>query len=145
MPESSCYKGLDEERLLLLSSCKDGQFTCDNGECIAILNRCDGVAHCPDLSDEKACNLVSVDPEKYLKGKTPPSGSATLPVEVSSQVWVILDIQEVGQVIKLQFQLSLKWYDSRVEYYNLKDNEKMNTLLYEETQVRRHANRRKNE
>ena len=123
---------LDEERGLLLTSCKIGQFSCDNGQCIDIVNRCDGVPHCDDLSDEKSCQLVNIDPEQYLKGKTPPSEAANLPVEVSSQVSEILDIQEVGQLTKLQFELSLKWYDGHVQYYNLKDNEKINSLLFEE-------------
>ena len=134
LPESSCNKGLDEERSLLLTSCKVGQFSCNNGQCIDIVNRCDGAAHCQDLSDEKSCRLVNIDPEKYLKGKTPPSETETLPLEVSSQVWKILEIKEVGQLTKVQFELSLKWYDSRLEYYNLKDNEKMNSLLFEEKQ-----------
>ena len=109
-------------------------YSCDDGRCIDIVNRCDGVAHCDDLSDEKSCQLVNIDPKKYLKGKTPPSETETLPVEVSSQVWLILGIQEVGQLTKIQFELSLKWYDSRLQYYNLKDNEKMNSLLFEEKQ-----------
>ena len=134
LPDSSCNQGLDEERILLLSTCKNGQFSCDDGECINIVDRCDGVTNCKDFSDERACRLVNVDPEMYLKDKTPPSKSTTLPVELSSQVWVILDIQEVSQFIELQFQLSLTWYDSRLQFYNLKDNEKMNTLLYEEKQ-----------
>ena len=134
LPESSCNMGLDEERTLLLTSCRIGQYSCDDGQCIDIVHRCDGLAHCTDLSDEKSCQLVNIDPEKYLKGKTPPSESKTLPVEVSSQVWEILEIQEVGQLTALQFELSLKWYDSRLQYYNLKDDEKMNSLLYEEKQ-----------
>ena len=55
LPDSICNKGLDEERTLLLTSCKVGQFCCDNGECLDIINRCDGVAQCSDLSDEKTC------------------------------------------------------------------------------------------
>ena len=53
LPKSSCNKGQDEERALLLTSCKAGDFTCDNGQCIDIVNRCDGVPECKDLSDEK--------------------------------------------------------------------------------------------
>ena len=37
-------------------------------------------------------------------------------------------------MMKLKFMLSLKWYDSRLQFYNLKDNIDMNSLLYEEKQ-----------
>ena len=114
LPSSSCNKGLDEERTLLLTSCKEGQFSCDNAECIDIVNRCDGVTQCIDASDEKTYRLVNFDPEKYLKGKTPPSENSTLPLEVSGQIWTILDIQEVGQLTIIQFELVLKWFDSRL-------------------------------
>ena len=134
LTESSCNQGLEEDRVLLLSACDQGQFTCDNGECIDIVNRCDGVTQCNDQSDEKACILAFANPENYLKGKTPPSKADTLSVEVSSQVWVILDIREVAQVIKLKFELSMRWLDSRLLFYNLKDNEKMNSMLFEEKQ-----------
>ena len=134
IPVSSCNNGLDEERTLLLTRCNVGHFSCDDGQCIDIIKRCDGFADCEDLSDEKTCRLVNIDPEKYLKGKTPPSDSLSLPVEVSSQVWKILDIREMEQFMKIQFELSLKWFDARLEYYNLKDDENMNALLYEEKQ-----------
>ena len=93
IPESDCNKGMDEERLLQLSSCTGNTFSCDDGECIDIENRCDGINHCNDLSDEKACQLVNFDPEKYLKGKAPPSNEDSLLVEVSTDIEVILDIQ----------------------------------------------------
>ena len=66
LPGSFCNKGLDEERPLLLSSCKEGEFTCNDGQCIDIRDHCDGVTHCEDLSDEKTCELVMVDPEKLI-------------------------------------------------------------------------------
>ena len=35
---------------------------------------------CDDVSDEKNCKTVAIDPEKYLKSKPPPSGGKKLPV-----------------------------------------------------------------
>ena len=70
LSKSSCNQGLNEERVLLLSTCTPGlQFTCDNGECIDIVNRCDGLVQCNDQSVEKACILAYTDPDNYLKGK----------------------------------------------------------------------------
>ena len=37
---------------------------------------------CDDVSDEKNCKIVALDPEKYLKSKPPPSGGKKLPVTV---------------------------------------------------------------
>ena len=134
IPSSVCNRGVDELRELLLSSCDVGQFTCNDGVCIDIVNRCDGVKHCEDLSDEESCQLIKVDPKKYLKDKPPPSGS-TLPVELSSNIKVILDINEVASYIYLQFELILTWFDERVKYYNLKLDMNMNTLIFDETQA----------
>ena len=92
------------------------------------------MAQCSDLSDEKTCRLIDIDPGKYLKGKTSPSDAPTLPLEVSGQVWTILDIQEVGQITIIQFELVLKWFDARLSFYNLKADSRMNSLLYEEKQ-----------
>ena len=35
---------------------------------------------CDDVSDEKNCKIVALDPEKYLKSKPPPSAGKKLPV-----------------------------------------------------------------
>ena len=45
---------------------------------------------------------------------------------------VVQDIQEVSQHIKLKFRLSLKWKDARVSFYNIKAEESLNSLSYEE-------------
>lgn len=38
--------------------CSDDQWTCDNGDCISIANRCDGRVECKDRSDETAENCI---------------------------------------------------------------------------------------
>ena len=52
---NACNKGKDSAMKLLLSSCNDDQFTCDDGTCVAIEFRCDKKQDCIDLSDEKEC------------------------------------------------------------------------------------------
>ena len=45
---------------------------------------------------------------------------------------VIQDIQEVSQYIEVKFEVSLKWKDARVLFYNIKQDEEMNTLTMDE-------------
>ena len=47
----------------------------------------------------------------------------------------ILDIREVDQVLVLKFDLQEVWLDSRLQYYNLKEDTDMNTLIFEEKSI----------
>ena len=50
----------------------------------------------------------------------------------SCDLMVIQDIQEVAQFIEVKLKISLQWMDARVLYYNIKPDEKMNSLTLEE-------------
>ena len=133
---STCNEGVTEIRTLQVSSCDPEQFTCDDGNCVPLAGRCDSVADCDDVSDEKNCQLVSLDANKYLKDKTPtPVESNKFPVNVTIEIKSVLDIQEVGSVLKLLFILDLTWFDNRLQFYNLKADESMNTLTKEDQQI----------
>ena len=131
---NTCNNGVTNVEKLLLSACDSNQFTCDEGSCISMLRRCDNFQDCQDVSDEKNCMLVFKDSEKYLKDKTPPAGNGAkkLPVELSIDVKEIISIDEVEQIINIQFQLALSWFDGRLQYYNLKEDKIMNTLTFAE-------------
>ena len=45
---------------------------------------------------------------------------------------VVQDIQEVAQYLELKFKISLQWMDARIMFYNIKEDEKMNTLTLDE-------------
>ena len=125
---STCNEGMTEVKTLQ-SNCDKDQFTCDDGSCISLDLRCDSVEHCDDVSDEKNCKLVSLDPNKYLIDKPPkPLSSGKFSVNVSIDIMSILDIQEVGSILKLLFVLDLTWFDNRLQFYNLKMDENMNTM-----------------
>ena len=79
---NACNEGKTSAEILQLSGCEEEQFTCDDGKCLEMSQRCNNIEDCDDVSDEKNCRTVYIDPEKYLKSKPPPSNEddAKLPV-----------------------------------------------------------------
>ena len=53
-------------------------------------------------------------------------------VDVSTSILNIIDISEVNNIIELKFDILMEWYESRVDYHNLKTVETLNTLSDEE-------------
>ena len=45
---------------------------------------------------------------------------------------VVQDIQEVSQYLELKFKIMLEWKDARLVFYNLKQEDEMNTVTLEE-------------
>ena len=72
------------------------QFTCWNGDCISLVNRCNARDDCTDGSDEHKCTLVTMDEEKYRKVFVPknPSIDSKLNVVVGFDVIDIVEINE---------------------------------------------------
>ena len=103
----TCNFGKTTNMQLQLSACNEDQFTCNDGTCIPHDFRCDNKQDCKDVSDEKQCRIVSLDEEKYLKDKTPPplEQGKSLPVILSMNIYNILDIQEVQNMMSLKFDL----------------------------------------
>ena len=54
------------------------------------------------------------------------------PSVLSCDVMVIQDIQEVSQYMELKFRITMQWVDARVTYYNIKEDENMNSLSLDE-------------
>ena len=52
--------------------------------------------------------------------------------ECRTAIQYITDIQEVQQVLGLKFDLEEKWLGSRLQFYNRKPDEEMNTLVVDE-------------
>ena len=101
--------------------------------------RCDQIIHCRDNSDEKNCYLlVFKEVESYNK-KVPPftinkTDKSVIPVkvQVSTSLMNVLAISEFSHTIDLKLGITLKWYESRVVFHNLKTKEALNTLTDEE-------------
>ena len=121
-----CFQQQDSsEKRIKLTTCKCGQFTCDDGQCIDIEERCDQSVDCEDFSDENNCRMIQVE-ENYNKEMPPfivnKTSKKIRPANVNISVTVvdILDIVEAKHEIELKIHLLLEWFDHRLKYLNLK-------------------------
>ena len=95
-------------RELKMSGCAGGNFTCNDGQCVSMSQRCNQLPECSDESDERNCQTLVLK-EGYNK-EVPPINSSD-PVDVS----VFIDLMKIGAIderdysIEMQFEVSLKW------------------------------------
>lgn len=63
----------DKKITLTLSPCKTGEFTCDNGQCVNLTKRCNGIPlECDDYSDDDDSCWVFHGPPTYYFQQFPP-------------------------------------------------------------------------
>ena len=90
-----------------------------------------------DESDENDCKMLAMK-ENYNKKIAPIEydyvNSKVVPanVYVSMVVLDVLSISEVDLVYVLKFRILMNWYDSRLTYHNLKEEQSLNSLSSEE-------------
>ena len=99
--------------------------------------RCDQITNCKDKSDENNCKLIVF--EENYNAKVPPftiteENNALIPakIRVSTQLMNVLAISEFSHTIDLKIGITLRWYENRVLYHNLKAQEALNVLNDEE-------------
>ena len=99
--------------------------------------RCDQIIHCRDQSDENDCSLLVLK-KGYNKKVAPFIYDKTrkevkpVKVDVSTSIQNIIDISEVNNIIELKFGILMEWYESRIDYHNLKTVGTLNTLSDDE-------------
>jgi hypothetical protein len=128
-----CSTEFELHTRLTLTSCNAAEFTCNDGICIGMNNRCDGRADCLDKSDEIGCEIVVSEPS-YNKGMnpSPKDKQKKAKIAISVRMKVILGINEIEQSFRVSYELASKWKDPRLTYHNLKKNSNLNVLSQKE-------------
>jgi hypothetical protein len=120
-----------------LTTCQGGEFTCRDGQCVGMEQRCDQTSNCRDGSDEENCRTI-VMKENYSKKIAPfifdQVNQVNVPVKINVSMEIVdfIKIQEVDHTYTLKFRLKLEWFDFRVKYENLKKERAANSLTLEE-------------
>ncbi|XP_045106233.1 uncharacterized protein LOC123501463 [Portunus trituberculatus] len=107
----------DKYRNLSISFCEKDKFSCNDGSCIPLQERCDGIRHCKDNSDEgELCTLVRPLPPSYVKTYCPKSTPVVgLRINVIKVNSVLLDMNE----FKITINVVLQWRDDRLTFQHL--------------------------
>ena len=125
---------------LKLSSCNNKEFTCWNGECVAMEERCDQVFDCSDQSDERDCKMLVLE-ESYQTSVPPLLRSSAengtrvvnpVEVKVDLQLIEVLGVKEKENQIEVRILTTLKWFDHRAKFHNLKKENYLNSLRIED-------------
>lgn len=121
------YQG--QEQLLVLTACTESQFTCDDGSCVPIDQRCDYKYDCGDLSDENECVNIRLT-ISYQRLLPPQSDNDDLFITTTFRVMTV-SVSTEDMKLELSFEHTLMWADERVEFFNLKD-QRLNWLPHSE-------------
>jgi hypothetical protein len=121
-----CLEGQQDTTQLKITSCGlFSMFTCDDGQCIDMDERCNHVPNCRDESDEKGCQMMMLK-ESYNKLVPPitlPLKGPIVPVTVniSIELLKIVSMRETEHKIEPQFTIRLQWRETeRARYQNLR-------------------------
>jgi hypothetical protein len=83
--------------------------------------RCNGIQDCKDDSDESSCNIVKVKTDTYNKEYPAILNDRKITiVYVNISVLHIDNLEESDMTMSVKIMILLKWYDSRLTFYNLK-------------------------
>ena len=104
--------------------CNDeSQFTCDDGTCISLEDRCDQISHCIDGSDEYRCKKINIPNGRYRNQHQPMNAhkNRQLEVGISFDLSMLSAFSEVSFNYQAKFLLTVKWNDHRLQFADLKD------------------------
>ena len=125
--DEGCNSGDTYITELKMSGCQEDEFTCNDGQCVRMDQRCNQLPDCRDKSDERNCGILILE-DGYNMEVPPVTSSEPVHVSVSIDLLRLVDINEEDYSIEIQFEIILKWKEKRATYQNLKKQDSLNTL-----------------
>ena len=128
-----CNPNFSYKTRLTLTGCSSEQFTCVDGSCIGMEERCNGKVDCADKSDEIEC-ITAVILTSYNKAISPPplEGEKKVRVGLSVALEAILLLDELQEIMYVKYGLIVKWSDPGLSFHNLKKDANQNILTENE-------------
>ena len=130
-----CNSGENHTLNLTLTACGEGMYTCDNGDCVPLEQRCNTAQNCEDGSDEIECTILHI-PSGYRQASPPPPRHVGKPIQIEMEVFIIayseIDVNKMKMTV--DFILNFSWFDSRLSFHNLKESFSLNSLSLAEMQ-----------
>ncbi|XP_053633497.2 uncharacterized protein [Cherax quadricarinatus] len=115
-------------KTMVLTVCKQEEFTCNDGWCIPLSSRCNGVNDCGDDSDE-LCSVLLPLPSSYRADRSP---LPRTPLALTAKLVRVHHVDVVNNHITAWLQLNTQWRDGRVLLSQLSETS-LDNILPEET------------
>ena len=125
--DKGCKRGESYVTEMKMSGCQKGNFTCNDGQCVSMDQRCNQLPDCRDESDERNCNILVLK-DGYNMEIPPFESDNPVDVSVTIDLLRLVDINEEDYSIKIQFEITLVWKEKRATYHNLKKMDSLNAL-----------------
>lgn len=124
-----CLKENQEKHMMTLTNCKGSEeFTCDDGSCVTIGQRCNLITDCTDASDEKNCDILKIE-DDYRKEMFPrTSNGDPLQIYIKISVLALPKVDTLDLSFTADFYLTMSWVDPRLNFYDLQEASDLNSL-----------------